>query len=30
MYPLTVIVGYILIYKTFIFMKKNNIKTFIT
>ena len=29
-YPLTVIVGYILIYKTFIFMKKNNIKTFIT
>jgi len=30
MYPLTLIVGYILIYKTFIFMKKNNIKTFIT
>ena len=29
-YPLTVIVGYILIYKTFIFIKKNNIKTFIT
>ena len=28
-YPLTVIVGYILIYKTYIFMKQNNIKTFI-
>ena len=29
-YIIFIIIGYVLVYKTFIFMKKNNIKTFIT